>query len=195
VQPLTVAEAQYARHLLRRGSARLDHRFGELRTTVYDACEALDARSFDIVYTGIGALGWLPELEEWARVVSGLLRPGGALYLVEIHPIVLGVLGDGRTLRQDIFEAQCVRWDEKGGTYAAPDAKFVNTTTFERVHALSEVTRAILSAGLSIELFHEQSYTNAPWPWTVKDEDGFYRLPSGWPKYPLTFSLLARKPT
>ena len=28
-----------------------------------------------------------------------------------------------------------------------------------------------------MELFHEQSYTNAPWPWTVKGEDGFHRLP------------------
>ena len=162
---------------------------------VYDAREALAGRSFDIVYTGIGALGWLPDLEEWARVVDGLLRPGGALYLVEIHPVVLGVLSDGRTLQQDIFEATYMRWDEKGGTYAAPDAILVNTTTFERTHSLSEVISAVLGTGLSIEMFHEQSYTNAPWPWTVKGEDGFHRLPRGWPKYPLTYSLLARKPS
>jgi SAM-dependent methyltransferase len=160
---------------------------------VYNAREALAGRSFDIVYTGIGALGWLSDLDEWARVVDGLLRPGGALYLVEIHPIVLGVLSDGRTLQQDIFEAPYVRWDEKGGTYAAPDATLVNTTTFERVHSLSEVMSAVLDTGIKIELFHEQSYTNAPWPWAVKGEDGFYRLPDGWPKYPLTYSLLARK--
>ncbi len=160
---------------------------------VYDALIALAGRTFDIVYTGIGALGWLPDLDEWARVVDGLLGPQGALYLVEIHPIVFGVLSDGRTLRQDIFEASYVRWDEKGGTYAAPDATLVNTTTFERVHSLSDVISAVLGAGLSIELFHEQSYTNAPWPWTVKGEDGFHRLPDGWPNYPLTYSLLARK--
>ncbi len=162
---------------------------------VYDAREALAGRSFDVVYTGIGALGWLPDLAEWARVVDGLLRPGGALYLVEIHPVVLGVLSDGRTLQQDIFEATYTRWDEKGGTYAAPDAVLVNTTTFERAHSLSEVVSAVLGTGLSIEMFHEQSYTNAPWPWTVKGEDGFHRLPGGWPKYPLTYSLLARKPS
>lgn len=162
---------------------------------VYDAREALARRSFDIVYTGIGALGWLPDLTEWARVVDGLLRPGGALYLVEIHLVVLGVLNDGRTLRLDIFEATYTKWTEKGGTYAAPDAILVNTTTFERAYSLSEVISAVLGTGLSIELFHEQSYTNAPWPWTVKGEDGFHRLPDGWPKYPLTYSLLARKPS
>jgi SAM-dependent methyltransferase len=161
---------------------------------VYDALEALSGRSFDIVYTGVGALGLLPDLDEWAQVAAGLLRPGGALYLVEIHPIVVGVWGDGRTFTQDILEAQYVRWDEPGGTYAAPDAMFVNTVSFERAHALSEVISAVLSAGLTLHSFREQSYTNAPWPWTYKGEDGFYRLPEGWPKYPLTYSLLAHKP-
>ena len=162
---------------------------------VYDAPEALAGRSFDVVYTGIGALGWLPELEVWAKVVSQLLRPGGVLYLVEIHPIVLGVLDDGRTLRHDIFDGRYVRWDEKGGTYAAPDAILANTVTYERVHSVSEVVTAVLGAGLTVELLREQSYTNAPWPWTIKGADGFNRLPEGWPKYPLTYSLRARRPT
>jgi SAM-dependent methyltransferase len=160
---------------------------------VYDAPDALPGRTFDVVYTGIGALGWLPELDVWADIVAGLLRPGAVLYLVEIHPIVLGVLGDGRTLTGDIFDGRYVRWDEKGGTYAAPDATLSNTVTYERVHSVSEVVTAVLGAGLTLELLQEQAYTNAPWPWTVKGADGFYRLPEGWPKYPLTFSLRARR--
>ncbi len=43
---------------------------------VYDAPQALE-RTFDIVYTGIGALCWLPDIPRWARVVRDLLRPGG----------------------------------------------------------------------------------------------------------------------
>lgn len=108
--------------------------------------------------------------------------------------IVVGVVGDGRTIAQDIFEADYARWDEPGGTYAAPDATFTHTTTFERAHALSDVLGAVLDAGMIIELFHEQSFTNAPWPWTVRGDDGFFRLPEGWPKYPLTYSLRARRP-
>jgi hypothetical protein len=105
---------------------------------------------------------------------------------------VLGVLSDGRTMTNDILDAEYVEWDEKAGTYAAPDAVFRNTTTFERVHALSEVITAVLDAGLVLELFHEQSYTNAPWPWAVRGDDGYYRLPAGWPRFPLTYSLRAR---
>jgi SAM-dependent methyltransferase len=160
---------------------------------VYDSLGAIGDRRFDIVYTGIGALGWLPNLNGWAQVAAGLLRPGGVLYLVEIHPIVVGVVGDGVTIGQDIFEAEFTEWDVEGGTYAAPAATFANTVTFERAHALSEVVSAVLDAGLRLEILHEQSYTNAPWPWTVRGDDGFYRLPPKWPKYPLTYSLRARK--
>jgi len=160
---------------------------------VYDAVEHLGGRTFDVVYTGIGALGWLPDLRAWASVVARLLRPGGICYLVEIHPVVVGVFGDGRTIAQDLFDGEYTRSDEPGGTYAAPDAVFSNTVTYERNHSLSEVVSALLEADLDLELLHEQSYTNAPWPWTVKGDDGFHRLPPGWPRYPLTYSIRARR--
>jgi SAM-dependent methyltransferase len=155
--------------------------------------DAVGGRTFDIVYTGIGALGWLPDLGRWAEVVRDLLRPDGVLYVVEIHPVVLGVLHDGRTLVRDIFDADYTAWKEKCGTYAAPDAVFQHTTSYERVHALSDVISAVLDAGLVVELFHEQSFTNAPWPWTERGDDGYYRLPDGWPRFPLTYSLRARR--
>jgi SAM-dependent methyltransferase len=160
---------------------------------VYDAVDAVNGRTFDIVYTGIGALGWLPDLGSWAQVVANLLRHNGVLYLVEIHPIVVGMVHDGRTLDLDTFEADFVRWDKQGGTYAAPDAVLQHDTSYERVHALSEVITAVLDAGLTLELFREQSYTNVPWPWTERGDDGYYRLPQGWPRFPLTYSLRARQ--
>lgn len=52
----------------------------------------------------------------------------------------------------------------------------------------------MLDAGLRLELLHEQGYTNAPWPWCVRGEDGLYRLPADWPRFPLTYSLRARRP-
>lgn len=159
---------------------------------VYDAPRVL-RRTFDVVYTGIGALNWLPDLDRWADVVHALLRPGGVLYLVEIHPLVVGVVTDGRTLSQDILDAKFERWDEAGGTYAAPDAEMVHTETHERVHATSEVISALLGAGLSVELFHEHAESKAPWPWCEQGTDGLWRLPSGWPTYPLSYSLRARR--
>jgi SAM-dependent methyltransferase len=53
---------------------------------VYGAVEALDGRRFDLVYTGVGALNWLPEIERWARVMAALVAPGGHFYLAEFIP-------------------------------------------------------------------------------------------------------------
>jgi SAM-dependent methyltransferase len=53
---------------------------------VYDAVAAFGGQRFDVVYTGIGALVWLPDVPRWARVVAGLLAPGGFVYLAEAHP-------------------------------------------------------------------------------------------------------------
>jgi 2-polyprenyl-3-methyl-5-hydroxy-6-metoxy-1,4-benzoquinol methylase len=161
---------------------------------VYDAAEALAGRRFDVVYTGVGALNWLPDLARWAVVVDELLRPGGVLYVAEIHPIVLGMDDDGRQLVRDVVHGDFAAWDHPGGTYAVPDVALVNTVTFERVWSLSEVFAAVRQAGLDIELLREHSYTNAPWPWAVRGDDGFFRLPAGWPKYPLAYTVRARKP-
>jgi SAM-dependent methyltransferase len=161
---------------------------------VYDAPGALEHRRFDIVYTGIGALNWLANLRAWADVVDQLLRPGGTLYLAEIHPLVFGVSEDGRVLAHDIIHADYRANVMPGGTYAVPQAEMLSTITFERVHGLSDVVTAVLEVGFSVELLREQDYTNAPWPWTVRGEDGFYRLPDGFPQYPLAYSLRARKP-
>jgi len=161
---------------------------------VYDAVGAVGGRTFDIVYTGIGALGWLPDLGPWARVVHDLLRPDGILYLVEIHPMVLAAIGDGRTITRDTFDAEYRASEEEGGTYAAPDAVLEHTVTYERDHALSDVVTAILDAGLVLELLREQSYTAVPWPWAERGADGYYRLPADSPRFPLTYSLRARRP-
>jgi SAM-dependent methyltransferase len=160
---------------------------------VYDAVDALGARAFDIVYTGIGALNWLPDLTRWAEVVHALLRPGGVLYLVEIHPIAFGVIEDGRTMSRHIVDAEYRAWDEPGGTYAAPDALLEHTTTYERDHALGDVLTAVLDAGLTIEMFHEQASTKVPWPWAVRGDDGSRRAPDDGPRFPLEYSLLARR--
>jgi SAM-dependent methyltransferase len=43
-------------------------------------------QSADLVYTGKGALIWMPDLEAWAREVARLLRPRGHMFVYEAHP-------------------------------------------------------------------------------------------------------------
>jgi SAM-dependent methyltransferase len=161
---------------------------------VYDAVHAVEGRKFDVVYTGIGALCWLPDLHAWARVVAKLLRPGGRLYLTELHPLWMALINDGRTMCQDAIDADVRLWDDHHGSYAAADVEFRHNASWERLHAISDVLSAVLDAGLHIELFHEFDATPCPTPWLRLEDDRLYHFPPGTLRFPLAFSLRARCP-
>jgi len=59
-----------------------------VEASVYDACGVLEPGGYDLVFTGIGALCWIPSIAEWAKVISGLLKPGGRLFMREGHPVL-----------------------------------------------------------------------------------------------------------
>ncbi len=59
-----------------------------VRSDVAHALDVLPTGAFDLVYTGIGALCWLPSITEWAGVVADLLAPGGTLHIREGHPVL-----------------------------------------------------------------------------------------------------------
>lgn len=167
---------------------------------VYNATAVLPAGSFDLVYTGIGALCWLPHIERWAEVVTTLLAPGGRLFLREAHP-VLWALDDERTdalvLRHPYFEQpDPVTWDDPG-TYVHTDQPLTQTTTHEWNHGLGEIVTALLDHGLRLDRLIE--HTSAPWqalPGQMqRDADGEWHLTDGLPRLPLTYTLRATKPT
>ena len=43
---------------------------------IYDLPEILDQK-FDIVFTSYGVIGWLPDLDSWAQLISNYLKPHG----------------------------------------------------------------------------------------------------------------------
>ncbi len=164
-----------------------------VESNVYDAKEALGDGNFDIVYTGLGALNWLPDIGRWAEVASSLVKPGGFLYLSEFHPFTHVFGDDGLTLEHDYFHGGPMVWDDPG-TYADFEAETVHNRTYEWNHPLGEVVSAVISSGLALELLHEHDYTLFPrWPFLEKSGFDTYRLPEGTPKLPLMYSLRARK--
>lgn len=163
---------------------------------VYDAPAALGGRTFDVVYTGFGALIWLPDLAGWAEVVRALLRPGGRLYLAEFHPITHVFSWQERTLAHGYFDRGPHRWEDEG-TYTDTEdgARFEHTESVEWQHPLADVLAAVLGAGLVLDAFHEHDFTLYPrWPDLVAGPGGRYELPAGEPSLPLMFSLLAHRP-
>ncbi len=166
-----------------------------VQSDVYEAADALGGRTFDVVYTGFGAINWLPDIRRWAGVVAGLLRPGGFLYLAEFHPFTWVFGDDDLTLAHDYFHHEEPEvWDEPG-TYADFEAETEHNKTYEWNHTLGDVVSAVAEAGLIVGSLHEHDYTLFPrWPFLEKSGFDTYRLPEGTPALPLMYSLLARKP-
>ncbi len=128
-----------------------------VHSDVYSAQEALE-RSFDIVYTGKGAINWLPDLEAWAAVKAGLLRPGGFLYLSEFHPFMWMFADDEARVCHPYFNEGAEVWDD-GADYADSEARLENSVTVEWPHPLSEVISSISR----VWIVCEQTSRRAPW--------------------------------
>lgn len=131
-----------------------DARF--LEANVYDAPDVL-REQFDVVYTGIGALNWLPDIRGWARVAAGFVKPGGFLYLYEGHPM-LWALDEDRAelpfqLKYDYFEGRPNEWDWDQTYTDGPRLK--NTRGYEWNHGLGEIVTALIQQGLRLEFLHE----------------------------------------
>ena len=167
---------------------------------VYDAGAAFGGQRFDIVYTGTGALVWLPDIPRWARVVAGLLAPGGFLYLVEGHPFVQ-ILDDaagapgasgasGLRAARDYFDA-APQVEDYPYTYTdGPSLEHPRQVEFQ--HSLGEIVTSLAEAGLRIEFLHEYDFDAfGRFEELQRREDGTYRFPPGRPRVPMQFSLRA----
>ena len=134
-----------------------------VQSDVYAAADVLGAGAFDLVYTGIGALCWLPDIRRWAGVVAALLRPGGRLFIREGHPMLwtLDDRDDDLLVKYPYFEQpEPLTWTE-GGTYVDTDAVFEQNVSHEWNHGLGEIVTALLDEGLALTGLVE--HDSVPW--------------------------------
>ena len=162
----------------------------------------LEPASFDLVFTGIGALCWLPSVREWADVVAALLRPGGRLFIREGHPMLWSLSDprdDGssssssRTSRSRAGRAfvEETSYVEHEGALASPETVGFN-------HGLGEIINAVWDAGLTLTAFEEHGRCRG-----TRSATAFVEVPtprrvparaSGRSGSPPRYTLQARKP-
>ncbi len=165
-----------ARRLAERTGTDID--FHEAQ--VYDAVEALAAEAFGLVYTGVGALCWLPDVARWARVVAALLRPSGRLFIREIHPMLLSLeeTSGALTLRYPYFEHAEPMVSDDPGTYVQTEAVFTHRLSHSWNHGLGEIITALFDAGMRLTALVE--HDSVPWEalpgHMVVDDAGEWRL-------------------
>jgi SAM-dependent methyltransferase len=168
-----------------------------VQANVYEAPTALP-ETFDVVFSSWGAICWLHDIGAWAGVVAQLLAPGGFVYLADHHPCAIVLEPDGgRLYWHDSWRSgpqDAIGYDAPT-TYTGDDVVFANARAYNWNHALSDIICGLADQGLRLDFLHE--HESVPWrmfPMMAPSGDGLYRLPEGYPRIPLAFSLKASKP-
>ena len=189
--PASIAQA---RLLAERAGARLAF----VEADVYEAAEVLPRESFDLVYTSIGALNWLPSIDRWANAVASLLKPGGRLFIREGHPVLFSLNEDRQdalVIEHPYFEQETPQVWEDDSSYVETDARLTATITHEWNHGMGEIISALLSHGMQITGLVE--HDSIPWealPGQMScGEDGEWRLDRDRWRMPLSYTLQASK--
>jgi ubiquinone/menaquinone biosynthesis C-methylase UbiE len=158
---------------------------------VYDLPQHLDEQ-FDIVFTSYGTIGWLPDLDKWAGIISRFLKPGGKFVFVEFHPVVWMFDDNFEKVGYNYFNTGAIVETETG-TYADRDANIKNEYICWN-HGMSEVVNSLVGQGLEINSLNEYDYS----PYncfrkTVEFEPGKFRIEHLGNNIPLVYAIVARK--
>lgn len=160
-------------------------------------CNVLDvsshvSKTFDVVFTSYGVIGWLPDLKPWAQMIAERLKPGGEFYMVEFHPIMwmFDYLNNKPELKYHYNQDEVI-YEEYKGTYADQSSEMISKE-YGWNHGLGEVITALTNAGLHIDYLNE--YDESPYdvfPDLIKSENGMYTMKDQ--LFPMIFEIKATK--
>lgn len=158
---------------------------------IYDLPNHLDEK-FDIVFTSYGTIGWLPDLDKWAKVISGFLKESGRFVFVEFHPVVWMFDDNFQLISYRYFNSGPIV-ETESGTYADKSADIKQTYVMWN-HGIGEVLNSLIQNGLEINSFDEFDYS----PYncfnhTVEAEPGKFRISHLKDHIPMLFAIMATK--
>ena len=158
---------------------------------MYDLPNHLD-QPFDIVFTSYGTIGWLPDLDKWAKIVSRFLKPNGQFVFVEFHPVVWMFDDNFDKIGYRYFNSGAII-ETESGTYADKNAPITQEYVMWN-HGLSEVINSLLNNGLQLQQLNEYDYS----PYncfnkTIEFEPKKYRIEHLENKIPMVYAVVAKK--
>jgi SAM-dependent methyltransferase len=209
---LSGASIDHARELAAQVGADITY----VQSDVYSAPDALDHRTFDLVYTGIGAICWLPDITRWAKTVAALLQPGGRLFIRDMHPVlnasIAMTVADEHPDRAqqpwisgpgDVTIAlELPYWERPEPLEWIDDVTYAGSETVssprsvEWNHGIGEIVTAVLDAGLTLTSLVEHDsvpFESFRGVMSFDAETGEYRLSDRPDRLPASFTLTAVK--
>jgi len=145
--------------------------------------------SFDFIFITIGALGWFEDLAPYFERVAACLRPGGRVFVHEMHPATTMFAAPGEPGFDDTQPAKVTSpyfrkdpWVETNGMGYLTGGSYVSKPFTSFPFTLADLFGAVLGNGLRIEAFQEYD----------KDLSGMFTVLDG-KGLPLSLVLVARK--
>lgn len=156
---------------------------------VYDLPNHLNEK-FDVVFTSYGTIGWLPDLDKWAKIISRFLKPNGQFVFVEFHPVVWMFDDNFDKISYRYFNSGAII-ETENGTYADKKADITQSYVMWN-HGLGEVINSLISNGLEINALDEFDYS----PYncfqnTLEFEPNKFRIEHLNNKIPMVYSVTA----
>jgi SAM-dependent methyltransferase len=166
---------------------------------VYDLADASKVPSlegfreaFDVVFTSYGTIGWLPDLDKWAEIISHFLKPGGIFYIADFHPALWMMDDNFEHVKFSYFNAAVIT-EEISGSYSDREAP-IKSIEHGWNHPFSEIIGTLLKHNLQIVLFNEFPYS----PYNCfnnleQGADEMWRIKGMDEKLPMMYSIKAVK--
>lgn len=158
---------------------------------IYDLPNQL-TDTYDIVFTSYGTIGWLPDLDKWAKVIAKFLKPKGKFIMADFHPVVWMYDNDFKEVFYSYFNIEPII-EEETGTYGDRNAN-IETKTITWNHPTSEVLNSLIQNSFQIQCFNEYDYS----PYncfnqTEEFEKGKFRIKHLGNKIPMVFAIVAER--
>jgi SAM-dependent methyltransferase len=147
---------------------------------------------FDLVFTSYGTIGWLPDLEKWAKIIAKFLKPNGQFIFVEFHPVLWMFDDKIEKVAYNYFNSGPII-ETYSGTYADKNAPLSQEYVMWN-HSTSEVLNSLITNGLQILSFDEFDYSPYDILYNGEEiESKKFRTKHLENKIPLVFALKAEK--
>lgn len=158
---------------------------------IFDLPNHLD-KQYDIVFTSYGVIGWLPDLDKWAAIISRYLKSKGKFIFVEFHPFIWMYDYDFKTIEYNYFNSGEIVETNKG-SYTDKNAD-IEYSTVSWNHSTSEVLNSLIKHNIEINSFDEYNYS----PYncfnhTIQIDTDKYQIDILGDKVPITFSVVGTK--
>lgn len=111
---------------------------------------------FDFAVITVGVLNWMPDVTEFFRICSRLLKPTGMLLMEELHP-VLNMYREGSLshLAHSYFD-RTAQSDTEGLDYFSGE-KYDAEVSYYFQHTLGDILTAAIASNLVLQTFEELS--------------------------------------